>query len=61
MRSSKMGMACVRAAAAAAGRDAGRALPDGVRRAEAPRHHARQLHRPLRALRILLRLTFNYR
>jgi hypothetical protein len=39
------------AAAAAAGRDAGRALPDGARRAEAQGHHARRLHRPIRALR----------
>lgn len=39
------------AAAAAAGRDAGRAVPDGVRRAEAQRHHDPGIHRPLRAIR----------
>jgi hypothetical protein len=39
------------AATDAAGRDAGRALPDGARRAEAQGRHARRLHRPLRALR----------
>ena len=39
------------AASVAAGRDAGRTLPDGVWRAEAQGYHARRIYRPLRALR----------
>ncbi|KAF8700823.1 hypothetical protein HU200_034187 [Digitaria exilis] len=50
-RRSRDGVMIAAAAAVVAGRDAGRALQDGARRAEAQGHHARELHRPLRALR----------